>query len=112
MAIDAELLEILACPLDKEEVKPIALSESRRTSTASALAATRAIHAFAENALWLKMALFPMALILFRNVPRSRDLALKALLIFGVFSATWGLFQYLLLARRDLEHRITGPTAD
>src|SRR5437660_9103270 len=32
MAIDAELLEILACPLDKEEVKPIALSESRRTS--------------------------------------------------------------------------------
>ena len=30
MAIDAELLEILACPLDKEEVKPIQLSESRR----------------------------------------------------------------------------------
>ena len=80
-------------------------------STASALAATRAIHAFGENALWLKMALFPMALILFRNVPRSRNLALKALLIFGVFSATWGLFQYFVLARRDLEHRITGPTA-
>ena len=30
MAIDAELLEILACPLDKEEVKQVALSESRR----------------------------------------------------------------------------------
>jgi len=30
MAIDAELLEILACPLDKEEVKQVALSERRR----------------------------------------------------------------------------------
>ena len=28
--IDSELLEILACPLDKEEVKPVSLSESRR----------------------------------------------------------------------------------
>ena len=32
MAIDAELLEILACPICKEEVKPVTLSESRRTS--------------------------------------------------------------------------------
>ena len=32
MAIDAELLEILACPLCKEEVKPVALSERRRTA--------------------------------------------------------------------------------
>jgi uncharacterized protein YbaR (Trm112 family) len=30
MAIDAELLEILACPLCKEEVKLVSLSESRR----------------------------------------------------------------------------------
>jgi len=30
MAIDAELLEILAFPLDKEEVKQVPLSESRR----------------------------------------------------------------------------------
>jgi uncharacterized protein YbaR (Trm112 family) len=29
MAVDSELLEILACPLCKEEVRPIALSESR-----------------------------------------------------------------------------------
>src|ERR1700682_6468818 len=32
MTIDAELLEILACPLCKEEVKPVSLSESRRTA--------------------------------------------------------------------------------
>ena len=32
MAVDQELLEILACPLCKEEVKPVSLDESRRTA--------------------------------------------------------------------------------
>ena len=32
MAVDAELLEILACPICKEEVKLIPLSEARRAS--------------------------------------------------------------------------------
>jgi len=32
MAIDAELLEILACPLCKEEVRLVPLSEGRRTA--------------------------------------------------------------------------------
>ncbi len=32
MAIDAELLEILACPLCKQEVRLVALSEARRTA--------------------------------------------------------------------------------
>jgi len=32
MAIDAELLEILACPLCKEEVRQVPLSDSRRTA--------------------------------------------------------------------------------
>ena len=80
-------------------------------STVSALAAPAEIHAFGENALWLKMALFAVALILFREVPRSRDLALRTLLIFGAFSATYGLVQYFVFAGGDLEHRITGPTA-
>lgn len=31
MAVDAELLEILACPICKEEVKVVSLSEARRT---------------------------------------------------------------------------------
>ena len=31
MAIDTELLEVLACPICKEEVKPVPLSEGRRT---------------------------------------------------------------------------------
>ncbi|MEO8216082.1 MAG: Trm112 family protein [Acidobacteriota bacterium] len=32
MAVDAELLEILACPLCKEEVKLISLPEEQRTN--------------------------------------------------------------------------------
>ena len=32
MAVDHELLEILACPLCKEEVKPVPLSDARRTA--------------------------------------------------------------------------------
>ena len=61
-------------------------------STISALAANRAIHAFGENALWFKIAIFPIALILFREVPRSRELALRMLLVFGAFAALYGLF--------------------
>jgi uncharacterized protein YbaR (Trm112 family) len=34
MPVDAELLEILACPICKEEVKPVALSDSRRKEIA------------------------------------------------------------------------------
>lgn len=30
MAIDAELLEILACPICKEEVRPVSLTDARR----------------------------------------------------------------------------------
>ena len=32
MAVDQELLQILACPLCKEEVKLVAMSEARRAS--------------------------------------------------------------------------------
>ena len=32
MAVDQELLEILACPLCKEEVKLVSLSDGRRTT--------------------------------------------------------------------------------
>ena len=80
-------------------------------STISSIASPRAIHLFGESALWGKILLFPTALILFREVPRTRVLALRMLLIFGVFSSLFGLLQYVVLGQRDLEHRITGPTA-
>lgn len=80
-------------------------------STASSFAAGRAIHAFGESALWGKVLLFPTAIILFRNVPRSRVVALRALLIFGLFASAFGLVQFFVFGERDLDHRITGPAA-
>ncbi|HYM59456.1 MAG TPA: O-antigen ligase family protein, partial [Thermoanaerobaculia bacterium] len=80
-------------------------------STISALTADRAMHSFGESALWIKLTLFPLALMLFREIPRSRVLLLRTFLFFGVFIAAMGLAQYALLDHRDLEHRITGPTA-
>jgi O-antigen ligase len=81
-------------------------------STISAFVAGRHIHSFGEGALWGKLLLFPAALILFRNVPRSRDAAIKMFVIFGMFAAGYGFVQYFALgAKHDLEHRITGPSA-
>ncbi|HEX9160548.1 MAG TPA: O-antigen ligase family protein [Thermoanaerobaculia bacterium] len=79
-------------------------------STVSAIANHATMHLFGESALWLKMAIFPAALILFREVPRSRDLALRAQIVFAVAMAGYGIFQYFVLQQRDLEHRITGPS--
>jgi O-antigen ligase len=81
-------------------------------STLSALLADRRIHSAGEIALWGKMLLFPAALILFRNVPRSRYAAMRMFFIFGIFSAGYGLAQYIArYGRHDLEHRISGQTA-
>lgn len=80
-------------------------------STVSSLANGASKHAFGEVALWLKCLLFPAALILFRNVPRTRELAVKTFLAFGVFSSLYGFVQYFIFHQRDLEHRITGPAA-
>lgn len=81
-------------------------------STLSALFAERRIHSFGEIALWGKILLFPAALILLRNVPISRDTAMKMFFIFGIFTAGYGLVQYIALyGHHDLEHRITGQSA-
>lgn len=78
-------------------------------STVSVLASGRAVNAVGEFALWGKMLLFPSALILFRNVPRARIIAVRSILAFGIWSSAMALGQYLL-GRQDLEHRISGPT--
>jgi len=81
-------------------------------STLSALLAERHIHTFGEAALWGKMLLFLAALILFRNVPRSRFAVMNMFFVFGIFSAGYGLVQYIArYGRHDLEHRISGQTA-
>ena len=74
--------------------------------------APRQIHSFGEGALWGKMLLFPAALILLRNVPRSRATVLRMVLVFGALASSMGLAQYVTGGGfRDLEHRITGPAS-
>ena len=79
-------------------------------STISALVADREIHSFGETALWIKLLVFPYAVIILREVPRARQLVLNAFFASGIFSALYGLFQYFALHQRDLEHRITGAS--
>ncbi|MGZ8796879.1 MAG: O-antigen ligase family protein [Thermoanaerobaculia bacterium] len=79
-------------------------------STVSSIANGSARHMFGESALWLKMLIFPAALILFRELPEVRELALKAQIAFAVAIAGYGIIQYFSVSQRDLEHRITGPS--
>jgi len=79
-------------------------------STISALIADHEIHSFGETALWVKLLVFPYAVMILREVPRARQLVLNAFLTFGIFSGLYGFFQYFVLNRRDLEHRITGAS--
>jgi O-antigen ligase len=79
-------------------------------STISA-AVNHSRHSAGESALWLKMLIFPAALILFREVPRMREYALRTQIVFAVAIALDGIIQYFMESQRDLEHRITGPTA-
>lgn len=79
-------------------------------STLSALFAERRLHAYGEGMLWFKMLIFPCAIVLFRTMPRMRDLALYSHAAFVTIICTWGLFEFFVLDQRDLEHRITGPS--
>jgi O-antigen ligase len=78
-------------------------------STVSVILSGRAVNGVGEAALWMKMMLFPTALIMFRQVPRSRLTALWAMLAFGIWSSAMALRQFVF-GQRDLEHRIAGPT--
>jgi O-antigen ligase len=80
-------------------------------STLSAFFAERRIHQGYEGMLWFKMLIFPAAVILLREVPRLRQLAVHAHAVFAGGIATWGLLEFVFLDRRDLEHRINGPAA-
>jgi O-antigen ligase len=79
-------------------------------STASALLSERRLHAYGEGMLWFKMLIFPCAVILLRTLPRLRELVLYAYAAFVTMLSAWGLFEFVFLDRRDLEHRITGPS--
>lgn len=79
-------------------------------STVSGLVNHSTTHAFGEAALWMKMLVFPAALMLFRSFPAVRIGALASQALFAAAIAAYGIFQYFTTAQRDLEHRITGPS--
>ena len=80
-------------------------------STLSALAAERSTHMWADSVIWGKMLLFPAALMLFREVPRSHTLAVRVFLFFGFGTGVVVIFQYYAFGLRDLEHRVTWPAS-
>jgi O-antigen ligase len=80
------------------------------SSVSAAFAETR-IHQGYEGMLWFKMLIFPCAVMLYRQVPRLRELAVYAYATVAGGGACWGLLQFAFLDRRDLEHRISGPSS-
>jgi O-antigen ligase len=80
-------------------------------STLSALAADNRLHAFGEIMLWIKMLVFPTAVILLRNVPFMRNVTLKWHIVTAMIIAVYGIAQYVIQDRRALENRITGPSS-
>jgi O-antigen ligase len=65
----------------------------------------------AYGILWFKILIFPVAIMLYREVPRLRELATYAFAIVAGGGAGWGLLEFLFLDQRDLEHRISGPSS-
>lgn len=65
----------------------------------------------AYGILWFKILIFPTAIMLYREVPRLRELATYCFAIVAGGGACWGLLEFLFLDRRDLEHRISGPSS-
>src|SRR5687768_14871488 len=63
-------------------------------SSVSALVNAVNIHPFADAAIWFKMLISPAALMIFRQVPEARDLALRAQIFFASSIALLGLYQF------------------
>lgn len=80
-------------------------------STTSAIFAERRIHSAYEGILWFKMLIFPCAVMLYRQIPRLRELATYAFAMVAGGGAIWGLIEFVFFDRRDLEHRINGPSS-
>lgn len=79
-------------------------------SSASSMLSGLPIHATGEFMLWIKMATFPAAIILFRTAPVLRRWALRTHGLMLTILSTFGIVEYFATAvgQRDLEHRITG----
>lgn len=80
-------------------------------STLSAALAPDPLFSLRELGEWLAFLTFPLALALYRRVPRFATLAMRAFFLLAILLATWGIFEYFVLGHRTLEQRITGPAA-
>jgi O-antigen ligase len=80
-------------------------------SIVSAYASENRPHMFGDGMLLFKILIFPGAVILYRELPRLRDLAVYAFAIVASGGSIWGLLQFVFLDRRDLDHRISGPSS-
>lgn len=81
------------------------------TTTVSAIAAREGLQAFLQSIVWFKILIFPIAVMLLREVPRLRERLMIVYAIFGGGIACWGLIEYVFGGKRDLEHRINGPVS-
>ncbi len=112
----AWMLIFLLSAMSRRQIRPsfhilcFPLAVYALVSTISSMVAPRDIHGNWELALWIKILVFPAALMIFRTVPRVRTCAIFCHAICGVWIACSGLFQYFFERQRDLEHRITGPS--
>jgi hypothetical protein len=80
-------------------------------SSLSAAFAEVRIHQAYEGMLWFKMLIFPCGVILYREVPRLRELSTWAYALVAGGGACWGLIEFVFFDRRDLERRINGPSS-
>lgn len=80
-------------------------------SILSALASYRPAVSLANTGEWFPFLALPLAMSLYAATPALRRLGLRAMALLAVFQSSYGLAQYFLLGRRELESRITGTTA-
>jgi O-antigen ligase len=80
-------------------------------TTISAIAAGSVSDAFDQAIIWFKILIFPLSLMLLREVPRLREKLVYVYTIFGFGMGGWGLIEYFFQGKRDLEHRINGPVS-
>ena len=80
-------------------------------SNVSAMAADARIHQGYDSILWFKITIFPVAVILYREVPKLREYATYAFAMVAGGGACWGLIEFVFFDRRDLERRINGPSS-
>jgi O-antigen ligase len=106
---------VLAWAIHKKQIAPsfhilyFPLAVYGLASTISSFVTPHTDRAPGEAMLWIKMMVFPTALILFREIPWTREAVLKSQVVFAVAIASYGLFQFFALDRRELDNRITGP---